>query len=107
MSYYYSVPKGNQISIGWEDEAKDTVFGGISWSGHFADVSACRELDARIEELESRLDGERATRDQHRTQLAESNRKVITVCWRILSMATIVRCSLAWDTRGEVTTAAA
>ena len=48
MSYYYSVPKGNQISIGWEDEAKDTVFGGISWSGHFADVSACRESDARI-----------------------------------------------------------
>ena len=76
MSYYYSVPKGNQISIGWENEAKDTVFGGISWSGHFADVSACRELDARIEELESRLDGECATRDQHRTQLAESNRKV-------------------------------
>ncbi len=70
MSYYYSVPKGNQISIGWEDETKDTVFGGVSWSGHFADVSACRESDARIEELESRLDGERATRDQNRTQLS-------------------------------------
>ena len=76
MSYFYVVPKGVQISMAWEDEAKDTVFGGITWSGYFADVTACREADGRIAELENQLAGERAIRDQHRTQLAESNRKV-------------------------------
>ena len=76
MSYYYVVPKGDQISLAWDDEAEDIVFGGISWSGHFEHVTACREADERIAELENKLEGERAIRDQHRGQLAESNRKV-------------------------------
>ena len=76
MSYYYSLPKGNQISMAWEDEAKDDVFGGITWSGHFEVLTACRDADERIAELENRLNGERAIRDQYRAQLAETNRKV-------------------------------
>ena len=59
MSYFYVMPKGDQISLAWGDETKDTVFGGIAWSGHNADLAACQEADARISELENRLDGER------------------------------------------------
>ena len=76
MSYFYVMPKGDQISLAWGDETKDTVFGGIAWSGHNADLAACQEADARISELENRLDGERAIRDQLRNQLGERNRKV-------------------------------
>ena len=76
MSYFYVMPKGDQISLAWGDETKDTVFGGIAWSGHNVDLAACQEADARISELENRLDGERAIRDQLRNQLGERNRKV-------------------------------
>ena len=30
MSYFYVMPKGDQISLAWGDETKDTVFGGIA-----------------------------------------------------------------------------
>ena len=76
MSYFYVMPKGDQISLAWGDETKDTVFGGIAWSGHNADLAACQEADARTSELENRLDGERAIRDQLRNQLGERNRQV-------------------------------
>ena len=32
MSNAYIVPKAELISLGWGDEAKDVVFGGVSWS---------------------------------------------------------------------------
>ncbi len=76
MSDYYSVPKGEVMSLAWGDGNADVVFGGVSWSGHHADLLACQDSDLRIAELESRLAGERATRSLNRSQLAESNRKV-------------------------------
>ncbi len=76
MSNYYMVPKSEQISLGWADEANGVVFGGISWSGHFAGLTACHDSDARILVLESRLEGERAQRGQNREKLNETNRKV-------------------------------
>ena len=76
MSNNYMVPKGEQISLGWADEASGVVFGGISWSGHFVDLTACHNSDVRILVLESQLAGERATRDQNREKLNGTNRKV-------------------------------
>ena len=76
MSNYYMVPKGDQISLGWADEANGVVFGGISWSGHFVDLTACHDSDARILALENRLEGECAMRAQNREKLNETNRKV-------------------------------
>ena len=76
MSDYYSVPKGEVISLGWGDGDEGVVFGGVTWSGHHADLLACQESELRISELDSRLAGERAIRSQNRSQLAESNRKV-------------------------------
>ena len=76
MSDYYSVPKGEVISLAWGDGDEGVVFGGVTWSGHHANLLACQESDLRISELDSRLAGERAIRSQNRSQLAESNRKV-------------------------------
>lgn len=75
MSNAYIVPKAELISLGWGDAAKDVVFGGVSWSGHLADLTACLESDACIAGLESQLAGERAERDANRAKLAETNRK--------------------------------
>ena len=76
MSDYYPVPKGEVISLAWGDGDEGVVFGGVTWSGHHADLLACQESDLRISELDNRLAGERAIRSQNRSQLAESNRKV-------------------------------
>jgi hypothetical protein len=76
MSDYYSVPKGEVISLAWGDGDEGVVFRGVTWSGHHANLIACQESDLRISELDSRLVGERAIRSQNRSQLAESNRKV-------------------------------
>ena len=107
MSYYYSVPKGNQISIGWEDEAKDTVFGA---SPGQVILPMCRLVAIRMRALKSWKVNSTVSAPLA-ISTARSSLKVterfITVCWRILSMATIVRCSLVWATRGEVTTTAA
>jgi len=76
MSDYYVVPKAEAISLAWGDGNEDVVFGGVTWSGHHADLLACQESDLRIAELESRLAGERAVRALNRSNMAESNRKV-------------------------------
>ncbi len=76
MSNAYVVSKGEMISLGWADAAKDVVFGGVSWSGHYTALTACHDSDTRILQLENQLAGERATRDANRARLGESNRKV-------------------------------
>ena len=52
MSYSYIYQSAQKITLGWGDEAKETPFGGLTWSGHFSGVAAYEGALDRVAVLE-------------------------------------------------------
>ena len=59
----YIYQSAQKITLGWGDEAKETPFGGLTWSGHFSGVVAYEGALDRVAVLENELAGARVERD--------------------------------------------
>ena len=75
MSYSYIYQSAQKITLGWGDEAKETPFGGLTWSGHFSGVAAYEGALDRVAVLENELAGARVERDVKLVELGDLNRQ--------------------------------
>jgi hypothetical protein len=75
MSYSYIYQSAQKITLGWGDEAKETPFGGLTWSGHFSGVATYEGALDRVAVLENELAGARVERDVKLVELGDLNRQ--------------------------------
>jgi hypothetical protein len=75
MSYSYIYQSAQKITLGWGDEAKETPFGGLTWSGHFSGVATYEGALDRVAVLENELAGARVERDVKLVELGDLNRR--------------------------------